>query len=187
MTEFTQAGKEMANRIFTNQGPRYGLGIERLCNELGELRARVEALEDAQRPTVKDSLTVPADSLAGRRPWAAMAYRGVMLLPPIDCIDADLWIADRIYEMGLADGKNATTGNTAPVTRDRAEDAPASSDSLMERVADAIRLGMVWTGDGFSEEARAAIREVAAWLRQRKARVRASVEIAGDLEREINQ
>ena len=33
-----------------------------------ELRSRVEALEAAQRPTVtvKDSLTVPADSLVGR-------------------------------------------------------------------------------------------------------------------------
>jgi hypothetical protein len=31
-----------------------------------ELRDRVEALEAAQRPTVKDSLTVPADSLVGR-------------------------------------------------------------------------------------------------------------------------
>ena len=58
-------------------------------------------------------------------------------------------------------------------------------DSVVDRVADAICLA--WTGDGFREEARAAIREVAAWLRQREARVRASVEIAGDLEREINQ
>jgi len=57
--------------------------------------------------------------------------------------------------------------------------------SLVERVADAIYT--TCTGDGFREEARAAIREVAAWLRQREARVRASVEIAGDLEREINQ
>jgi len=63
--------------------------------------------------------------------------------------------------------------------------APESSDSLVERVADAIHRN--GTGDGWREEARAAIREVAAWLRQREARVRASVEIAGDLEREINQ
>ena len=145
-----------------------------------ELRDRVEALEAAQRPTV----TVPADSLAGRQPWAAMSFRGAMLLAPLDCIDEDLWIADRIYEMGLADGKNATTGNTAPVTRDRAEDAPAPSHSLVERVVDAIYSSAT---NGVREEARAAIREVAAWLRQRKARVRASVEIAGDLEREINQ
>ena len=124
-----------------------------------ELRDRVEALEAAQRPTVKDSF-----SLAGRRPWAAMAYRGVMLLPPIDCIDADLWIADRIYEMGLADGKNATTGNTAPVAQNCAEDAPASSDSLVDRVADAICLA--WTGDGFREEARAAILATADWFEQ---------------------
>ena len=102
-----------------------------------ELRDRVEALKDAQRPTV----TVPADSLAGRQPWAAMSFRGAMLLPPIDCADPDLWIAERIYEMGLADGKNATTGDTAPVTRDRDEtgdyliihDAPPPVGSLAEQ------------------------------------------------------
>ena len=65
------------------------------------------------------------------------------------------------------------------------QNAPESFDSLVERVADAIHRN--GTGDGWREEARAAIREVAAWLRQREARVRASVEIAGDLEREINQ
>jgi hypothetical protein len=75
-----------------------------------ELRARVEALELWRATTA----TASADnSRISRRPWAAMSYRGVMLLPPIDCADPDLWIADRIYEMGLADGKKATTGNTA--------------------------------------------------------------------------
>ena len=44
MTDYTQAGKEMADRLFTGQGQR-NIGIERLCNELGELRARLEALE----------------------------------------------------------------------------------------------------------------------------------------------
>jgi hypothetical protein len=122
-------------------------GIERFVRYgaydscLIELRDRVEALEAAQRPTVEDSLTVPADSLAGRQPWAAMSFRGAMLLPPIDCADPDLWIAERIYEMGLADGKNATTGDTAPITRDRDEtgdyliihDAPPPVGSLAEQ------------------------------------------------------
>jgi len=122
---------------------------------------------------VKDSLTVPADSLAGRQPWAAMSFRGAMLLPPIDCADPDLWIAERIYEMGLADGKNATTGDTAPVTRDRAKDAPESSDLLVKRVADAIyRNG---TGDGFREEARAAILAAADWLDQQKLHIAATL------------
>ena len=85
-----------------------------------ELRARMGALEDAQRLTVKDSLTVPADSL------------------------------------------------TAPVTRDRAEDASASSDSLVDRVADAIYRNCAdGTGDGFRETiARPAILGVADWFEQ---------------------
>lgn len=41
---------------------------------------------------------------------------------------------------------------------------PAPAGSLVERVADAIYKNN--TGDGFREEARAAIREVAAWLRR---------------------
>jgi hypothetical protein len=128
-----------------------------------ELRDRVEALEAAARPTVEDSLTVPADSLAGRQPWAAMSFRGAMLLPPIDCADPDLWIAERIYEMGLADGKNATTGNTAPVTRDRAEDAAESSDLLVERVAIVCAMPAKWTWD---DQARAVILAVADWFEQ---------------------
>jgi len=57
---------------------------------------------------------------------------------------------------------------------------------LVERVADAIGAAddegltnMTWR-----YHARAAIREVAAWLRERDTRVKASVEIAGDLEQE---
>jgi hypothetical protein len=47
MTDYTQAGKEMADRLFTDQGQR-NIGVERLCNELGELRARLEALENCR-------------------------------------------------------------------------------------------------------------------------------------------
>jgi hypothetical protein len=130
-----------------------------------ELRDRVEALEAAQRPTVEDSLTVPADSLAGQQLWASMRFRGVMLLPPPDCADPDFWIAERIYEMGLTDGKNATTGNTAPVTRDRAEDAAIPSHSLMERVADAIYGNAAF---GVHGQARAAILAVSDWLDQQE-------------------
>jgi len=66
----------------------------------------------------------------------------------------------------------ATTGDTAPVTRDRAEDAPESSDSLVEQVADAIyRNG---TGDGFREESRAVIHTIADWLDQQELHVAAT-------------
>jgi hypothetical protein len=122
-------------------------------------------------PTPEDSWydhpSLTADSLTGRQPWAAMSYRGVMLLPPIDCADPDSWIAERIYEMGLADAKNATTGNTAPVTRDRAEDAPAPSDSLVDLVASAISgCGNVGPINWWTPEARAAILAVADWFEQ---------------------
>ena len=104
------------------------------------------------------------------------------------------WTADR-YDWARADTE-AMDGDPAfrciLELRDRVEALEAAAkpveepgDSVVDRVADAIYLA--WTGDGFCEEARAAIREVAAWLRQREVRVRASVEIAGDLEREINQ
>lgn len=52
MTDYTQVGKEMADRLFTkpdrlftNQGWKRGIEVQRLCNELGELRARLDALE----------------------------------------------------------------------------------------------------------------------------------------------
>lgn len=48
MTDYTQAGKEIADRIFTSQDGRKGIGLERLCNELGELHNRIEALEMSQ-------------------------------------------------------------------------------------------------------------------------------------------
>ena len=61
---------------------------------------------------------------------------------------------------------------------------PTPSHSLIERVADNIYINAM---GGYSEQARAAINEVAMWLRERDKRVRASVEIAGDLQREIKQ
>jgi hypothetical protein len=43
MTDYTQVGKEMADRLFSKQG--WSIEVQRLCNELGELRARLDALE----------------------------------------------------------------------------------------------------------------------------------------------
>jgi hypothetical protein len=78
-------------------------------------------------------------------------------------------LRDRVEALELW---RATTGNTAPVARDRTEDAPESSDSLVERVADGIyRNG---TGDGFREEARAAIHAIADWLDQQELHVAAT-------------
>jgi hypothetical protein len=57
----------------------------------------------------------------------------------------------------------ATTGNTAPATRDRAEDAPASSDSLVEQLAIVCAMPAKWTWD---DQARATIHATADWLDQ---------------------
>ena len=52
------------------------------------------------------------------------------------------------------------------------QNAPASSDSLVERVADGIyRNG---TGDGFREESRAVIHTIADWLDQQELHVAAT-------------
>ena len=84
--------------------------------------------------------------------WAAVEKWSKNDLDKMNCF---LELRDRVEALELW---RATTDNTAPVTRDRAEDA------LVERVADAIyRNG---TGDGFREEARAAIHAAADWLDQ---------------------
>lgn len=33
-------------------------------------------------------------------PELAMHFRGVPLVPPLDCVDPQSWIAERIYQMG---------------------------------------------------------------------------------------
>jgi hypothetical protein len=51
-----------------------------------ELRARVERLEQAQQPIPRYNLR----------------FRGVDLVPPIDCPDPMLWIAEQVYEQATA-------------------------------------------------------------------------------------
>ena len=46
MTDYTQVGKEMADRLFSKQG--WSIEVQRLCNELGELRARLDAADPAK-------------------------------------------------------------------------------------------------------------------------------------------
>lgn len=107
---FTEAGKAVAERLYITQSlGRKGLGIERLCNELAELRAKVEALEEAEN--------------------------------------------DRRFEQAKA-------------IIDKPASTPASS--LVERVAEAIaHKGCFAPDESYGEEARAAIRAVAAWLLDR--------------------
>ena len=125
-------------------------GIERFVRYgaydscLIELRDRVEALEAAQqKATVK-----PATRLH--------SYRVENSALPIE-------------EWGK--GHAIVDSARPPVTRDRAEDAPESSDLLIERVADAIYSNA--TG-GVREEARAAILAVADWLDQQELHIAAT-------------
>lgn len=67
----------------------------------------------------------------------------------------------------------ATAGNTAPVTRDRTEDAPESSDSLVVRATDAIIKASSAYGTA-DEQAVTAILAVANWLDQQELHVAAT-------------
>jgi len=123
-----------------------------------ELRARVEALEAAQQPNVKKEM----QGLQGGT--RLLSYRVENFALPIE-------------EWG--------EGHTIVDSAKPAEsNYPAPSHSLVERVADTIYINAM---GGVCEQARAAIREIAAWLRQRDTYVRASVQIAGVLERAANQ
>jgi len=73
--------------------------------------------------------------------------------------------------------------NEHPITP-ATQTTPATS--LVEMLVDAITDSAAAYGTA-DEPARAAILAVADWLRQRNVRVRASLEIAGDLEQEANQ
>jgi hypothetical protein len=88
----------------------------------------------------------------------------------------------------LIQAREVVAGQPAPVVKESLTAAPAGS--LVERVADAIGTAddegltnMTW-----NYHARAALREVAAWLREREGRhTHSSVVIAGDLEQEATQ
>jgi len=125
-----------------------------------ELRARVERLEQAQQPIPRYNLR----------------FRGVDLIPPIDCPDPLLWIAEQVYEQatasvicphivssdegtsycGLAEGNSSAILTSSPP----APSTPAGQGELMSLVADAVACGC---GGDWTPEARAAIFAVAYW------------------------
>lgn len=124
MTDYTPAGQKMANQLLVGQGRRKDLGIERLCNELGELRARVEALEAAKRP-------------------ASKVYE---ISEPLQLTPEQ---AQHVKDLLAPNSKS--TPNSSQI-----------GSLLVERVRKAIFNN--GDGDDYNDEARAAIREVAAWL-----------------------
>jgi hypothetical protein len=89
---------------------------------------------------------------ADRYDWAHADTEALDGDPAFRCI---MELRSRVEAL---EARDATTGDSAPVTRDRAEDAPESSDSLVEQVADAICIS--------AAEARAAILAVADWFDQ---------------------
>lgn len=114
-----------------------------------ELRDRVEALE-AQSATTATAGT-DASSVR-RRSWAEISFRGVTLSPPIDCVNPGSWTAERIYEMGFADGQHVI-----------AHDASVTACSLVDELADVADPDdpLPWRGT-----CRLMLRQVAAWLRE---------------------
>jgi hypothetical protein len=108
------------------------------------------------------------------------------------------WAADR-YDWARADTE-ALDGNSAfrciMELRSRVEALEGSTTKEPDRIGEVNKMvpdrslvervqAVIW--NGYPDDARAAILEVATWLRQREARVMASVQIAADLERETKR
>ena len=140
MTDLTSAGAEIDERIFFVQNGRRNLGVERLCNELGELRARVEALEvDANEDSASTHFCF--DSIFKR----LEALEAGAVCPHVVTSD------EGTSYCGLAEQQAAASAQE-----------PAPVGSLVEAVAIACAKPCNETWD---DQARAAIRAVAEWLR----------------------
>jgi hypothetical protein len=112
-----------------------------------ELRARVEALE-ADGPAVPSREPTPASSLVKRRPLRCPTSATIA-----EC-GGPCEQGFHLCDCGLLEQLN-------PELR-----GPAPASSLVERVAKGIGSASPWM-HSHRDEARAAIREVAAWLRDR--------------------
>jgi len=138
MTSYTPAGKEVADQLLVGQGNRKNLGIERLCNELGELRAKVEALEGKYE-------TMRLATLEWGKDVETLKLRSDRHLQRIEALES----AEN-YRQQDEDAERAHESS--------------QSGSLVERVGAAI-FEQFENNAGNEEEARAAIRQVANWLR----------------------
>lgn len=90
---YTSAGRLIADKLYIDQGwGRKGLGIERLCNELGELCARIEMLEQGQRiaaadrSVVKQAVTRDRDETGD---FTVIHDAPTSAIPPPEPIDVD--------------------------------------------------------------------------------------------------
>jgi hypothetical protein len=166
------------------QGEWARISSYRTARCLLELRSRVEALEKVIR-VITGSLT-PAEQ----------AELGVV---SVKDLQADLRsIAFEAMKAAQeanpsTEADNATAATVAEIRsflfKDAAPDAPAVKDSLTDAPAGGlVERVMVLLGHHGDGTARAAIREVAAWLRAREGRhTHSSVVIAGDLEQEASR
>jgi len=153
--------------------------------------ADVSHLNDADREQVAQELAKPAA-------WRPLEPDSVQAIPPSPTAsDQDLiraWHSvpgegftpalRAVYDLGRQHGSDAKQG-AAPATAMaelRAASAEARPAELVERVARSIERTVDFNPDSYAPEARAAIREVAAWLRDND-----RADLAGWLEQEANQ
>jgi len=150
MTSYTPAGKEVADQLLVGQGNRKNLGIERLCNELGELRAKVEALESKYQ-TMRAATLAWGKDVENLQRWSDQYLKWFEKLEGVKPKMVDLQLTPEQEE------------EIAALLR---PNYPAKPDgSLVERVRNAIASEHD-PKDYCWDEARAAIREVIAWLSQ---------------------
>jgi hypothetical protein len=139
--------------------------VDTLTN-LGLLPEITDTIRKAIREPMAQSQPIPRYNLR---------FRGVDLVPPIDCPDSMMWIAERAYQMGkeqpncphirnngdgssyctLAEGNSTSLTSSAP-----APSTPAGQGELVRSVAGAIHPDQF----GWEPEARSMIRVVADWL-----------------------
>jgi hypothetical protein len=120
------------------------------CDCLMDLRARVERLEQAQQPEPEGpNLAGQLARTMEQRLPRVLHFHGVPLVPPIDCPDPMLWIAERVYEM--AQQQQPAPNTPAGLVSDVAE--------LIARFASTSR-----AGDDCTPAASEVLHKVADWL-----------------------
>jgi len=172
-----------------------------------ELRARIEALEATQHAhldtsrlseTVRERIRQELSSPAAWQPLkiaTETTYGTAPIVVPsspagslVERVATDTELC-QVYNDGPEHGFGPAIRAVYDLGRKHGA-APIRSgpeSPLVERVADAIAAQATSAGIVNDRPARAAILEVATWLRGRNNRVIASAQIAGDLEKEANQ
>jgi hypothetical protein len=112
--------------------------VASMVDQLMETRAKLQILEQELQ----------------RRLPRVLHFHGVPLVPPIDCPDPMLWIAERVYEMAQQQPAPSTPAEQGELVR-----------SVANEIADAA--GDSGNPDNWTPEAHAAILAVAGWIRHK--------------------